>query len=172
VAPRRPRVRAALTVAFALAVLAGCGKPPDLREPPPRRTPSPAPPTPSLAPTTAPAVVAPTTVRPSPTGFPEGTAVACGGRPGGSEVLAVLRRAGIVTAGSGAQVTTGPLCAGSWQWSVVRVPNSDPLQVVSRGPAGALRLVTAGTDVCSIEVRAAAPAGIRAAACDARPPGL
>ncbi len=33
-------------------------------------------------------------------------------------------------------------------------------------------LVTAGTDVCSIPVRTGAPAGIRAAACDARPPAL
>ena len=113
-----------------------------------------------------------TTAAPSPTGFPEATAVNCGGRPGGREVLAVLRRAGLVTRSSSARVVTGPMCAGTWQWSVVQMPNADPLQVVTRGAAGSLQLVTAGTDVCSIPVRTGAPAGIRAAACDARPPAL
>jgi hypothetical protein len=98
--------------------------------------------------------------------------VTCGGNPGGRAVLAVLRRAGLVTRSSGARVVTGPMCAGTWQWTVVQMPNADPLQVVTRGAAGSLRLVTAGTDVCSIPVRTGAPAGIRAAACDAQPPAL
>jgi len=41
------------------------------------------------------------------------------------------------------------------------VPNQDPLQVITRGLPTSLQLVTAGTDVCSVSVRATAPAGIR-----------
>ena len=40
--------------------------------------------------------------------------------------------------------------------------------MVTRGRPTALKLVTAGTDVCGVEVRAVAP-GIRALACDAVP---
>jgi hypothetical protein len=162
-------------------LVGACGKPPDLERPPPR--PSAAASlspslslslSPSVRPTGTPGLtVAPVPTAPasSPTGFGESTAVACGGRPAASDVLAVLRRAGVVTR-VGAQVVTGPMCAGTWQWSIVRMPDADPLQVVTRGPARALRLVTAGTNVCSVQVRSTAPAGIRAAACDARPPGL
>ena len=152
---------------------AGCDKPPGL-ETPPVRTPTEAPPspTPSLLPTVPPTLPPTTTAAPSPTGFSEATAVNCGGDPGGPEVLAVLRRAGLITRSTGARVVTGPMCAGTWQWTVVRMPNADPLQVVTRGAPGSLRLVTAGTDVCSIPVRTGVPAGIRAAACDAGPPAL
>jgi hypothetical protein len=61
-------------------------------------------------------------------------------------------------------VDTGPLCAGTWQYTVVLVPNREPLAVVTRGRPGALELVTAGTNVCSIPVRTEAPIGIRTAA--------
>jgi hypothetical protein len=167
---------AVISGAASCALLAaGCDKPPGL-ELPPVRTPTPAPPTPTPTPPsvpTAPPTLPPTTTAaPSPTGFAEATAVNCGGSPGSREVLAILRRAGLVTSSSGARVVTGPMCAGTWQWTVVRMPDADPLQVVTRGAPGSLRLVTAGTDVCSIPVRTGAPAGIRAAACDARPPAL
>lgn len=101
---------------------------------------------------------------PSSTGFGEGVAVPCGGRPGGAEVISILRARGLVAAGSAPTVRTGPLCAGSWQYAVVVQPDREPLQVVTRGVPGALTLVTAGTDVCSVEVRVNAPAGIVAAA--------
>jgi hypothetical protein len=175
VAPRRLIALALASTGVAL-LTAGCGRPPDLR-PQPTRPPTPTTPSPSAA-RTLPATLPPTTTAapsptaPSPTGFPESSVVSCGGRPGGTEVLAVLRRAGLATSSTTAQVSTGPMCAGTWQWSVVQFPNADPLQVVTRGPAGSLTLVTAGTDVCSIPVRTEAPAGIRAAACDAQPPSL
>jgi hypothetical protein len=61
-------------------------------------------------------------------------------------------------------VTEGPLCAGTWQYTKVSRPDAEPIDVVTRGAADALALVTAGTDACtSGEVRAAAPPGIRSA---------
>ena len=59
----------------------------------------------------------------------------------------------------------GPLCADGWQYTVLAVSGHEELQAVSRGEPGALRLVTAGTDVCSIQVKAVAPTGIRMLAC-------
>jgi hypothetical protein len=57
-------------------------------------------------------------------------------------------------------VPIGPLCAGTWQYTVLTVTGREPLQVVSRGTPQALQLVSAGTDICSVELRAAAPPGI------------
>ena len=171
---RRPPLRPAAAVlagaaGFALFA-AGCGTPPELR--PPDGTAAPSPPvtapatTPPASPT--PPATPPTSSPPSPTGFAEAVAVPCAGRPGATQVVAVLRRAGLLSSSTNASVTTGPLCAGTWQWSVIEVAGREPLQVVTRGAPGALRLVTAGTDVCSIPVRTGAPAGIRtAAACSA-----
>ena len=62
------------------------------------------------------------------------------------------------------QVLTGPLCAGSWQYTIMTVPDHDPLQVVTRGAASSLTVVTAGTYVCTPEVTGAAPSGIVSAA--------
>ena len=124
----------------------------------------------SAAPTTsAPAFPPPPTRPPAPTGpadpsFAEGYAVDCLGYPTGSEVIQVLRRAGLISGGARVTVRTGPLCAGTWQYTVVTVPGSEPLAVVTKGRSSELTLVTAGTDVCSIPVRTAAPPGIRAAA--------
>jgi hypothetical protein len=95
---------------------------------------------------------------PSPTGFGEAVAVPCAGRPDADQVLALLRHQGLANAG--ATVAQGPLCAGTWQYSVVVQSGHEPLQVVTRGAPGSLRLVTAGTYVCSVDVRAGAPAGI------------
>ncbi|RKR89359.1 hypothetical protein BDK92_3703 [Micromonospora pisi] len=154
-------------------VLAGCGTPPELRQPPGSRLPSPsaATPTPSVPATP---VVPSRTLEPTRTpGFGEATAVACQGRPSGDQVVALLRRSSSLIPG-GIQATVpapGPLCAGTWQYTVVQVANREPLQVVSKGSATSLTLVTAGTDVCSIPVRTEAPAGIRTAACEA-PPAL
>jgi hypothetical protein len=168
---RRTFVAVIAGAASCALLAAGCDKPPGLEQPPARK-PTPAPPTPSVPTTTPPTLPPTSTAAPSPTGFAEATAVNCGGNPGGREVLAVLRRVGLVTSSTSARVVTGPMCAGTWQWTVVRMPDADPLQVVTRGAPGSLRLVTAGTDVCSIPVRTGAPAGIRAAACDALPPAL
>ncbi|GAA1850590.1 hypothetical protein [Asanoa iriomotensis] len=165
---RRP-THLLLLAAVALGA-AGCGVPPELN-PPGSTVPTPSvtsSPTPStLVPSLPPALPTPTTA----TGFPDSPAVACGGRPSAAQVITLLKRRGLLASSYRGRVTVGPLCAGTWQWSVLDTSNG-PLQAVSEITDNTLRLVTAGTDVCSVEVRAGAPAGIRAAACDASPPSL
>jgi hypothetical protein len=147
-----------------VALLAGCGAPPDLDDPAGPTAPPPSssasgglPPLPSGAPGLP--------VTPS-AGLGDAVAVSCAGQPDQAELLDLLRDEGLLGADTDAQVVTGPLCAGDWQYTVVTVPDLDPLQVVTQGEAGALQLVTAGTDVCTPEVRVQAPAGIRqVAAC-------
>jgi hypothetical protein len=152
------------------AVATGCGVPPELRDPPGAVVPSPqtgaptsaAPePIPSDLPTLAPPTATPT--------FGEAQAVPCNGQPSGAQVLSLLRRtSGLLPSGVSATVSSDtPLCAGTWQYTVVNVPKQDPMLVVTRGAPGALTLVTAGTNVCNIPVRSGAPAGIRTIACDA-----
>jgi hypothetical protein len=167
-------------VALLLACAAsGCGAPPpDLTATPAAPAPSgSAGPsrsagTPSASPTPPGLFPLPPTVAPpiAPTGtataggFPEDFAVDCAGRPSGTQVIRLLRRNDVVPGGVRTTVDTGPLCAGTWQYTVVIVPGREPLAVVSRGRPSALRLVTAGTNVCSIPVRTQAPPGIRSAA--------
>ena len=154
-----------MVAALALAVpLVACGPPPEY--PAVAGTPSPRPTSPWLP---APATLAPLpTGLPAPvsppSGFPEDRAVSCAGRPDGDQVLALLRREDLLGTDLDARVTEGPLCAGDWQYTVVSVPDRDPLQVVTRGEPDDLALVTAGTEVCTVEVRIQAPSGIRAAA--------
>jgi len=69
----------------------------------------------------------------------------------------------MLSADTSVTVTTGPLCAGDWQYAVVSVPERDPLHVVTEGRPGALTLVTAGTAICVPQVRVNAPPGIRVA---------
>jgi hypothetical protein len=103
--------------------------------------------------------------------FAEAYATACNGYPSGDQVIALLRRTGGLLSGTSAvTVTSGPLCAGTWQYTVLAIPKREPLAVVTQGTPRQLTLVTAGTDVCSIPVRTGAPAGIlNAALC--QPPG-
>ncbi|BCB80671.1 hypothetical protein GCM10022251_01850 [Phytohabitans flavus] len=158
--------------AFAVAALAsGCGLPPELRDPPGSVVPSPktAPPTDSPPPV---ASDLPPTGGPSATPtFGETTAVLCHGQPSATQVMALLRNtSGMLPRGETAEVRSDtPLCAGSWQYSVIVVPDRDPLLVVTRGAPGSLTLVTAGTNVCNIPVRTSAPVGIRTVACEAGP---
>jgi hypothetical protein len=129
------------------AGLVACGVPPELRDPHP-----PVPPT----------------TRSATPGFGESTATDCQGNPTGEQVIALVRRSPhLLPAGVAVSVRDRPLCAGTWQYTVIQVPGHEPLQVVSNGPARSLTLVTAGTDVCSIPVRTGAPPGIRAVACSA-----
>jgi hypothetical protein len=80
-------------------------------------------------------------------------------------VATVRRAAGLLPAGSRPTVREPtPLCAGSWQYTVITVAGREPLRVVTKGQPAALSLVTAGTNVCTVQVRAAAPVGIRTAA--------
>ncbi|MEU8420091.1 hypothetical protein AB0C15_04355 [Micromonospora sp. NPDC048835] len=157
----------------AVASLAGCGAPPGLGEPTsvPTHTSAPTPSGPSTAPTTPP-TTAPTPGPVTPTPDAGLVATACRNGPTGQRVLQLLRgRAGVLPANVRVrvQVRTGPLCAGEWQFTVLAVTGHEELQVVTRGEPSAPVLVTAGTDVCTIEVRATSPAGIRALACDAGP---
>lgn len=100
----------------------------------------------------------------TPAGFAAGSAVSCAGRPGVARVVALLRTQGVLDGTTTVSVRVGPLCAGTWQYTVLAVPRREPLQVVSQGPPDALVLVAAGTDVCSDRVRGGAPPGILAAA--------
>jgi hypothetical protein len=105
------------------------------------------------------------TALPSPTAPPQTIALPCGGRPTSSQVIAALRRdRNLVPAGLTPRVVTGPLCAGTWQYTVLAVPDHDNLQVVTRGAPTGLSVVNAGTNVCTSTVTGAAPSGIVAAA--------
>ncbi|MFI9529735.1 hypothetical protein [Micromonospora rosaria] len=98
------------------------------------------------------------------------TATACSNGPSASTVIALVRgRPRLLPTGARAKVQTGPLCADDWHWTMLDVTGHERLQVVTRGKPGAPELVTAGTDVCTAEVRATAPAGIRTLACDGVP---
>jgi hypothetical protein len=158
---RRPAL-AAVLLSIGAALLAGCGPPPDPPELPAPPASPPAIPSGAVPPT--PGGVVPGGPASQSPGFGEQIAVACGGEPGDDEILAVLRDEDLLGSGTEANVVDGPVCSGSWQYTVVSVPERDPLQVVTRGEPGDLELVTAGTDVCIPEVRIQAPPGIRGAA--------
>ncbi|WFE25586.1 hypothetical protein O7623_19630 [Solwaraspora sp. WMMD791] len=158
--------------------VAGCGRPPELAEPAPEislpagvgdtGTPS-AGPTPTGAPTRTPTTTPTGVPTPTATGFPVAVAVDCAGRPSADRVIGVLRADGLLPAGTRASVRVAPRCAGSWQYTVVQIPEREPLQVVTEGAPESISLVTAGTDVCVIPVRVGAPAGIRTLACESVP---
>jgi hypothetical protein len=114
----------------------------------------------STAAATPPAVPsAPSSV--SDSGFDEAYAVSCAGHPSADRVLALLRTKGVP---AGATIQDGPLCAGTWQYTVVLVSPRQPVQVITQGPPDRLELVTMGTDVCTIPVKTQAPLGIQTVA--------
>lgn len=170
-APARGRRHAAgallgrLALAGCLA-LASCGVPPELREPP--ATPTRAAPTPTVTASGPPSAVP--TLPPSPTPSPTALVACPGGRPSCDQVTALLRRTANLPRSGRVTFQTGPLCVEEWQYSVVVMAGREPLQAVTRGRPGNLRLVTAGTDVCNIPVRTEAPPALRSRACDAPPP--
>jgi hypothetical protein len=155
----------------ACAALAGCGTPPELRPQPGSSVPQPsasASEDDSAFESEPPADVFPppgqtATASPMPS-FSEEYALPCDGFPSSDEVIALARRRGLLPRTGRVTVAKGPVCAGDWQYTILNVPRKDPLQIVSRGAPDSLTMVTAGTDVCSIEVRTEAPAGIRNAA--------
>lgn len=168
--PRAPlsRLLTALTPLTAVP-LAACGVPPELRQPglgsTPTRT-APAAPTPGVSPSPA---GSPPLVPPATAGA-DLVAVNCRNGPSADRVLTLLRGpAQVLPRGVVVRVRTGPLCARDWQYTVLEVTGHEELQVVTRGRPDALLLVTAGTDVCTVEVRAAGPVGIRTLACDGAP---
>lgn len=169
----RLRVRSGVLVStVAVMAVAGCGLMPKgpVRNPD-ARPPSPSGPPPVSAysrPPAPPPTPTRTTSSPSPSGFQTFVAVACNGKPTGAQVIALLRRKGVLPAQVTATVTNGPLCAGTWQYTEVSMPDAEPIDVVTRGAPESLALVTAGTDACTAGVRAGAPLGIRTVLrCDA-----
>lgn len=146
------------------ALLAGCDRPAEVGSAsPPAATASASATT--AAPRRSPSAANSTAPTPSRTSLPvfsELTAEPCRGYPAAEQVIALLRTIGLLSASGTVTVVTGPMCAGSWQYTVLQTSGRDPLQVVTKGPAYALTLVTAGTDVCTIDVRTLAPPGIRA----------
>ena len=168
-APRIHGTRAGLLAAGGLltsaVLLPGCGTPPELREP--QAAPTSARPVPVI-PTVAAPLPVPSTSTPAPTTAAPSdlAAMPCRGGPTGAQVVALLRKPPIgLPKQAHATVTVGPLCADGWQYTIVEVPDHEPLEVVSKGRPSALSLVTAGTDVCNIPVRTEAPPGIQSAAC-------
>jgi hypothetical protein len=160
---------AAVLIVLAASPIAACGRPTASPQgdvlSPARRSPRPTATAPATAEQLPPPAPPPVALPPAAGGFAEGVAVPCAGRPGGEQIVALLRRnPGVLPPGANPTVAAGPLCAGTWQYTVVTQPNMDPLQVVSNGAPGALTLVTAGTDVCTPEVKAGAPFGILTAA--------
>ncbi|MFG1649242.1 hypothetical protein ACGFIE_04900 [Micromonospora sp. NPDC049275] len=158
----------ALLAFLTIGALAGCDAPPELRDPAaaPSGTTTPTASGPTGTPSTTPS--APPVATPSATGDPGLVATACRNGPTGQRVVQLLRgRASVLPDNVRVRVRTGPLCAGDWQYTVLEVTGHEELQVVTRGRPATPQLVTAGTDVCTIEVRATGPAGIRTLACDA-----
>jgi hypothetical protein len=95
---------------------------------------------------------------PSQLPFSEAYVSQCNGRPSGDQVIAAVRKARPnLPAGSGLAVKSGPLCAGIWQYTVLTVTGSEPLQIMSKGAPATLTVVTVGTDPCTVEVKATAP---------------
>ncbi|HEX6683955.1 MAG TPA: hypothetical protein VF062_14220 [Candidatus Limnocylindrales bacterium] len=162
----RPFTPAAGLVLLML-VTSACGTPPDLasrgdRVPAPPSAPSQTPEFPpgfTPAPTSSPS----RNISPTPTlsPFPEYTAVPCAGRVTANQVIDLVRSASSISP-SGA-VAGYPLCAGSWQLTELQVPGRDSVLAVTITQNG-LKLVAAGTDVCTAEVKLLAPSGIKLAA--------
>ncbi|MFF5054500.1 hypothetical protein ACFY1S_15090 [Micromonospora sp. NPDC000663] len=164
------------TLPWVLALLAlstGCGAPPGLATPDaqPSTTGSP-----TAAPTRTPAATPSTVPSVPPLRTPSATpdaglvATPCRNGPTGQRIVQLVHgRAGVLPPSVRVQVRTGPLCAADWQYTVLEVTGHEELQIVTRGRPTAPELVTAGTDVCTIEVRATGPTGIRTLACDAGP---
>jgi hypothetical protein len=158
----RAVVRFAIIVVVAISAASGCASPtgrhpsagatelPDVSSATPDE--SPGTPIPSHRP--------PRSTTPSPTGFGELIAVGCDGRPSAEQVITVLRRRSVIPAGSRPTVTTGPLCAGTWQNTVLTLPGREPVHVGTRGAPDSIVVETAGTNPCTAQVRANAPAGI------------
>ena len=167
--PPPSRRLTAVAALLTCAAAASCGAPPNLdANPTPPVLGSPGgSPSASASPTPfVPAAPPPPVAVPTPTArFPESYAVPCAGEPTGQQVIRLLRREpGLLPDGVRAKVDTGPLCSGTWQYTVVEISGREPLAVVTQDRRGGLRLVTAGTNVCSIPVRVEAPIGIRTAA--------
>ncbi|GAA1502936.1 hypothetical protein GCM10009827_014750 [Dactylosporangium maewongense] len=165
---------AVLTIVSLGCLLSGCTRSDDDAGPllppvshQPARTASPTPVSTPNVPPGRTATAGTPSARPSSsvTPFSEAYVSQCNGRPSGEQVIAAVRRARPgLPAGSGLTVKSGPLCAGVWQYTILTVANAEPLQIMSKGAPAALTIVTAGTDPCSVEVKATAPPALLSAA--------
>ncbi|MEU1605638.1 hypothetical protein ABZ428_20320 [Micromonospora matsumotoense] len=160
-------------VLLAVLPFAGCAAPPERRAALPVAPPTPAVTVPPTMPPTLPPLTPTLPSTPPPPAPTAAVATDCAGRPTANRVIGLLR-SDVLPGNVSVRAVEGPLCADGWQYTVLAVSGHEELQAVSREGQGALRLVTAGTDVCSIEVKAVAPPAIRTLACDAGtalPPG-
>jgi hypothetical protein len=108
-----------------------------------------------------PAPVPTTPASPTPTGFSDSNVVPCNGTPTGAQVIAVVRRQpALLPAGATVTVQTGPMCISTWQYTILVTSGREPLQVLTKGVPPAISFVTAGTDVCTVDVRATAPVAL------------
>ncbi|WP_374225229.1 hypothetical protein [Micromonospora sp. C95] len=165
--PSRRHRRLVGVAVLAALLTVGCGAPPEVRDSgglptlAPTRTPSSptAPVTPSFG-------LLPGAGPTTPSADPGLVAVACTGEPSAKRIIELVRgRRGLLSSSARVSVSNGPLCAADWHLTSLDVAGYEPLQVVTRDRAGTLRLVTAGTDVCTAEVRVASPPGIQTLAC-------
>jgi hypothetical protein len=148
-----------------LCGLAGCSTlaPPAAAPASPLPVGSPSPvPAPSLPPLPSPTPAFRSPPPSGPPSFADGYAVSCAGYPAVSRILSVLRNQNVIGSSANMAASTGPLCAGGWQYTVLSETGHEPLQVVTQGAPGHLTLVTAGTDVCTPVVLTQAPPGILA----------
>jgi hypothetical protein len=101
-------------------------------------------------------------VSPSPSlsPFSEFVTVPCGTRVTAAQVISLVRNQTEIRP---SRATDGPLCAGTWQYTELQVPDGDPVQAVTMTRDG-LKLVAVGTAVCTAEVQVQAPSAIRTAA--------
>lgn len=108
-----------------------------------------------------PAPVLTPSLSPSPTAFSDSYIVPCDGSPTGAQVIAVVRRQpDLLPSGATITVRSGPMCTGVWQYTVLTAGDHEPLQVVTKGVPPSITFVTAGTDVCTVDVRANAPVAL------------
>lgn len=154
------------SLALVLAATGACGKPPELREkrkssvvPVPSGEPS----TSALYPpgfTPRPTADPSSSAGPSAAPYPEVTTTPCPGKVTAAQVIALVRQQASLQP---SEAILGPFCSGSWHYTILEIPGpQEPVQVVTRDP---LRIVAVGTEVCTAEVRAQAPAGIKAWVC-------
>ena len=158
----RPLIPIGLALLTTLA--SACGAPPDIRS---RGNPVPAPSpattsTPRFPPGYTPAPASPSRVspNPSPSPFSEFVTVPCGARVTADQVISLVRNQTDIRP---SRATNGPLCAGTWQYTELQVPDRDPVQAIT-ATRDMLKLIAVGTDVCTAEVKLQAPSAIRTAA--------
>src|SRR5688572_11305275 len=120
--PPLTKLRAGVT-AVVLSALAGCGVPPDLAPPPGTQVPIPSAAPPASGPYPPGFTPRPSGTAAPATPFPEFSSVACNGKPTGEQVVSLVKQK---TAIAPSKHITQPVCAGTWHFTVLEVPNREP----------------------------------------------